>query len=431
MRRIATVVIGLLALLVLVAAKRHAVASPANTPQDLALRAERSFAITEKRILEHFTFERTLDTITEGSGVTSEQLFRQWWSTQAEPQCGELVNGSERLCPTTESKLATGPFLPEDFVPIGITNRFDQANATQCGQYRLIYANRNVTSREAFHIIFEAEMPNPKPELGILGCRPVAQFWADLSGVEASDARRAHLEKFFYKGIDGLPPAMHADHFHRNQAGIRALQLTLPRNFPHFYQFRLVREDGVLTVKPDVLEDTVLAKLIDPVARPDERGQRFRQWFLENLKTLTPRDANLYHIKWPKEFQIADVKPKNEQIYALNVAFYFVRQTPEGQAYAQQIADELQRLGSTLTPTQVIDRAETRNCVGCHFGPIPLPVGEGVEFPPALDLMSHISEQNDTATDYVLSPAVKAFVPHRMQILKDFLLHGKAPVHSN
>jgi len=430
MKRIASVVIALLALLILVSAEPRAVA--ANPPDNLELRAERSFAITEKRILEHFTFQRTLDTITKDSGVTSEELFRQWWSTQAEPQCGELVNGSERLCPTTESKLATEPFVPEDFVPIGITNRFDQANANACGQYRIVYANRQVTSFEQFHVIFEAEMPNPTPELGILGCRPVAQFWAGLSAIDAPDARRAHLEKFFYKGIDGLPPAVHADHFHRNQAGIRTLQLTMPRNFPQFYQFRIVREDGKLLVKPDALEDTILAKLIDPVVNPGERGQRFRQWFLENLGTLTTRDANLYHIKWPKEFQIADVKPKGEQIYALNVAFFFLRRTPEGQAYTQQIADELQRLGSTITPTQVVDRAETRNCVGCHFGGPGLPVGEGVVFPPAMDNMSHVSEQGATATDYVLSPALKnVFLPHRMKILKDFLLHGTPPVHSN
>lgn len=432
MKRIATVVIALLSLFVLISAKRRAATAPAGTPQTLELRAERSFAITEKRILEHFTLQRTLDTITEGSSVSSEQLFRQWWSTQAAPQCSELVNGSERLCPTTESKLATESFRPEDFVPIGITNRFDQANATQCGQYRLIYASRNVTSFETFHVIFEAEMPNPNPELGILGCRPVAQFWADLSNVDAADARRAHLEKFFYKGLDGLPPAMHADHFHRNQAGVRTLQLTVPANFPHFFQFRLVTEDGKLVMKPDVLEDTVLGKLIDPAVHPDERGQRFRRFFIENLKTLTARDANLYHIKWPKEFQIVDVKPKTEQIYALNVAWFFARRTPKGQAFEAEVAAELQRLGSTITPTQVVDRAETRNCVGCHFGGPGLEVGEDVTFPPALDSMSHVSEQGATATDYTMSPALKnVFLPHRMRILRDFLLEGKAPVHSN
>jgi hypothetical protein len=423
-----------LSLLLLVAAKRRSAAAPGGgaPPKTLELRAERSFAITEKRILDHFTFLRTLDAITEGGAVTSEQLFRQWWSTQGEPQCREPVNGSERLCPTSEARLATEPFRPEDFIPIGMTNRFDQANAAQCGQYRLIYANRNLTSSEVFHVIFEAEMPNPRPELGLLGCRPVAQFWADLSHVDAADARRAQLETFFYEGIDGFPPAIHADHLHRNQAGIRTLQLTMPRNFPHFYQFRLVREDGKLVMKPDVLEDTVLAKLIDPVAYPDERGKRFRQFFLGNLKTLTARDANLYHIKWPKEFQIADVKPKNEQIYPLNVAWFSARQTPDGKAFEAEIAAELQRLGSTITPTQLVDRAETRNCVGCHFGGPGLEVGEGVEFPPALDALSHVSEQNATATDYVLSPAMKdVFIPHRMKILTEFLLTGKPPVHSN
>ena len=41
-------------------------------------------------------------------------------------------------------------------------------------------------------------------------------------------------------------------------------------------------------------------------------------------------------------------------------------------------------------------------------------------------------ERGGTATKFAISPAMKnVFIPHRMKILKDFLLSGKAPVHSN
>jgi hypothetical protein len=422
MKRIAPVVIAILSLFVLVSAKRRSVSVPA-VPQ-LNLVADRSFAVTDQSILQPFTFLRVLDRITDGSGVTSEALFRQWWSLQTEPQCHELLNGQRRRCPTDEGKLATAPFRPDDFVPTAILNRFDQASATQCGQYRIIFANRQLTSEEAFHIIFEAEMPNPRPELGLAACKPVAQFWADLSKVDSAGERRARMERFFFEGIDGFPPAIDADHYHQNQAGIRTLQFTLPHGFPSFYQFRLVRENGALVMKTDVLENLALFNLIDG-SNQDERAVRFRKAFLENLPNLIVRDVNLYFVKFPSEFLIPDAAPsKGEFLFPLNVGFFKSLQTPEGKAYEAEILAELERLGSTLTPQQVVVRAETQNCIGCHF--LGTPVGEGVEFPAANDNSQHVMDNG------TLSPAMRnVFIPHRMKILKDFLISGKAPVHSN
>ncbi len=424
MKRIITAVIAILSLVVLVSAKRRAVAPPA--PVDLKLDASRSFAITDKAILDPFTFRRVLDAITAGSDVTSEAFFRQWWNTQNEPQCKD----SGRFCPNTEGRLATEPFRPEDFIPIGIINRFDQADATQCGQYRLIYANRMVTSREAFHIIFEAEMPNPRAELGLAACRPIAQFWADLSKLESPDERRSRIERFFFDGIDGFPPAVHVDHYHRNQAGIRTLQLTLPQNFSFFYQFRVVQENGQPVVKTDTLENTAHNSLID-ATNQDERAKRFRKMFVDNLDTLTIRDHNLFFIDIPSEYWIPDGRPANkEYVSALNVGFHRSLSSPEGQAFSAEIEAELKRLGSTITPVDAVARAESQNCFGCHFGRVP--IGNGEEFAGTLDQLQHVSEDNATATNFVISPGMRdVFIPHRMQILKDFLISGKAPVHSN
>lgn len=429
MKRIATVVIALLSLLVLVSAKRRAV-SPLPVA-DLKLDADRSFAITDKAILEGFPFLSVLDAITAYNGITSEGLFRQWWSLQTEPHCKEMLNDTARRCPTEEGALATATFRPEDFIPIGIVNRFDQASDSQCGQYRLVYANRNATAQEAFHVIFEAELPNPRPEIGLQGCRPVAQFWADLSKIDSESVRRTKLEQFFYEGIPGFAPAIHADHYHRNQSGIRTLQFNNISKFPNFYQFRLVRENGTLAMKADVLENVSFSPLID-ASNIDDRSKRFRQVYLENVKNLAVRDANLYFMRIPSEFQVQDSKPDKVYEFALNNAYFKSLAKPEGQAFEAEIKAELQRLGSTITPMELVTRAETQTCIGCHFSGPGTPVGEGVEFPPALDRMSHVSERGGTATQFAISPAMKnVFVPHRMKILRDFLLSGKAPVHSN
>ncbi len=422
MKRIAPVVIAILSLLVLVSAKRRSVTTPA-VPQ-LNLLADRSFAVTDKAIVESFTFLRVLDRITEGNAVASEALFRQWWSLQTEPHCNELINGHRRRCPTDEGKLATAAFRPDDFVPIAILNRFDQANAAQCGQYRIIFANRQVTSEEAFRVIFEAEMPNPRPELGLAACKPVAQFWADLSRIDSAEERRLRMERFFFEGITGFPAAINADHFHENQAGIRTLQFTLPNGFPSFYQFRIVREDGALVMKADVLENMALFNLIDG-SNQDERAKRFRQVFLENLPNLSVRAANLSFVLFPSVFLSPDAAPaKGEFLFPLNVGFFHSLKTPEGKAFEAEILEELKRLGSTLTAEQAVLRAETQNCIGCHF--TGTPVGEEVEFPSANDNSQHVT------IDGTLSPALRnVFIPHRMKILKDFLISGKAPVHSN
>lgn len=421
--------LSLLVLLSLVSAKRRSVGG-GHSP-DVELIADRSFAITDKAILEAFSFQRVLEQITEGSGVTPEAFFRQWWNTQNAPQCNELVNGFPRRCPTPAGKLATEPFLPEDFFPIGITNRFDQANATQCGQYRVLFANRQVTSEETFHVIFEAELPNPRPERGLEGCRPVAQFWADLSRIESPQGRRERLERFFFDGIEGFAPAIHADHFHRNQSGVRSVQLGQPDFFPGFFQWRVVRENGTLLMKPDILENVPAKAMLD-ANNVDETSKRFRQIFLENVKNLAVKDANPYHMRIPNEFLVPDQRASStDREFALNTVYFRARQTPAGQAYDAELAAELQRIGSTLTPFDVVVRAETQTCIGCHF--MGTPVGENVTFPSAHENSQHVTEDGaERADKFPISPAMRdVFVPHRMKILKDFLLTGKAPVHSN
>ena len=64
---------------------------------------------------------------------------------------------------------------------------------------------------ERSFIIFEAVLPNPKPGCQS-GCKPVAQFWASLSGLSAVE-RAAELERFFYQGLPGFRPVVHIDHY--------------------------------------------------------------------------------------------------------------------------------------------------------------------------------------------------------------------------
>src|SRR6185369_14143806 len=111
---------------------------------DVSLIAERSFIITDKPILEPFTFERVLDTLVARSGapgLKAAQLYRQWFDTQnpkpgladpAGPHCDDVLvggkaslNGFARRCPTAEGALAATPFTSGEYFPIELVNRFD------------------------------------------------------------------------------------------------------------------------------------------------------------------------------------------------------------------------------------------------------------------------------------------------------------------
>src|SRR5258707_161908 len=71
---------------------------------------------------------------------------------------------------------------------------------------------------------FERVLRNPNPSAGAAGCRAVAQFWADLSGVDSMTERRARMEHFFYDGIDGFVPVLRPAHFVVGTGRIRTSQ---------------------------------------------------------------------------------------------------------------------------------------------------------------------------------------------------------------
>jgi hypothetical protein len=101
--------------------------------------------------------------------------------------------------------------------------------------------------------------------------------------------------------------------------------------------------------------------------------------------------------------------------------------------FRNRIQAKLTAIGSTLTPEQIVDRADTQNCIGCHA--VAGPMGEGVVFPLPLLGLQHVTEDAPEAGElgqrYRISDAVRdVFIPHRMKILIDFLNSGKAPVRS-
>ncbi|HXH95345.1 MAG TPA: hypothetical protein VNN25_27465 [Thermoanaerobaculia bacterium] len=435
-----------------IGATRRRTATP---PQSAPLDARRSFAVTDKAILDGFSFERVLTTLTAGTQTTPVQLYQQWLDTfnakpglvsPDGPHCDDFLvdggasfNGFPRRCPVPEGLLANDPpFTPGRFIPIGIINRFDLAPAdgSNCGQYRLIFARPSPVVSDLFHIIFEAVLPNPHPEAGLYGCRPVAAFWADLSAVGSMDERRAQLEMFFFQGLPGFSPVVRAENY-SGAGGIRTSHNRTGATGLRMYQFRATRDctaaDCRITMRPDVLENMIFGTFFDShLDTPQAR--RFRDNFVTQVSTLAVRDVNEYFMNVPSEYLMAESNPSDTvPLFILDSPFTIGLTTSEGTDFNNRIAAELTRIGSTLTPSQIVQRADTQTCIGCHV--VSGPVGEGVVFPRPGDHLQqideHLLEPGEAGARFTISAAMQVFIPHRMKVMQDFLNSGKAPVHSD
>jgi hypothetical protein len=411
--------------------------------------------ITDLALLEGFTFQRVLDQLVARSGVpdiTSAQLFRQWFDTQnpkpgladpAGPHCDDFMtdgspsfNGFPRRCPTLEGALAATPFTSGEYFPIALVNRFDQAPADgpNCGQFRLVFA-RSMPVSQRLHIIMEPVLRNPNPSAGLAGCRAVAEFWAGLTKVDSQADRRARLESFYFDGLPGMPPVIDPDNFTAaSGGGIRTTQLGADHT-PRMYQFRLAKACSTtctLRMMPDALQNMPPGRFFDSSSTKAD-AQAFQDAFVQQVPNLAVRDVNEYFMDIPRAFLMAENNP-SDSVAAFLYKVPFVGSRTAAPAFRNRIQEKLTAIGSTLTPEQVIDRAETQNCDGCHAF-FPRDLGEGLAFPQPIDGIQHITETAPEAGEigprYVISSAMRSvFIPHRIKILLDFLNSGKAPVRS-
>jgi hypothetical protein len=454
-RALFTSAIAAAAALALIGARHRAATPPAAPP--IVINKYRSIFLTESNDLAAFGFERVLQTLIDRSGATGTtplSLYRQWFDTQNPkpglavadaPHCDDFItdgkpsfNGFPRRCPTPEGPLAlSDPFASHEYLPIGITNRFDLTplDGSNCGQYRIVYTNLTRHIPAKLQIIFEAVLPNPHPEAGVQGCRPVAQFWADLSAIDSDQERHARVERFFFDGIDGFPPVLRPEHFVAGAGRIRTSQQepNSPDGLGRFYQFQLQKSGARLLVVPGLLENAPYATLYNSaILHP--LGEEYRQFFISQVATLAIRDVNGFFDKIPEKYLLHESHPETLPLaFSSQTSFNVALSTAGGVGFNSAIAGELHRVGSTLSVSDVLARADTQNCQGCHRGDVV--VGEGIRFPPGFIGNTHIAsiqQRNDDgiARFWVSSALLNTFAPHRAQILSDFLAGKPLPVHS-
>ena len=400
-----------------------------------------ALVVNDPATLARFGFARVMDqiriTADVAPGLTSRAVYQAWMRTfGASPASGDCDDPGidpehyGLVCPRTpEFKLAsTDPFLPGggtvEFLPLGLFNRFDLAPAdgTNCGEYRIVYGMQSRTGTIAGRalIIFEGALANPTPAAGIAACRPVAQFWQGLAADPSPVSRADKLERFYFTGgaVPGFPPVVSAHAYGLAQGATAAHGAGQVRtNFfidSIEWQLREFKLRRTCTTSGDPSTCRLVFEHVPVKVNPapelfagsHPRSASFRSQFEAQLARLVGRSANDLSLAPAEQFdEYESVSSRVEVDYAQ------VTLPP----MIGEVQQRLTQMGSFLTPDDVLRRATTQTCAGCHQVSNNVALGGGLVWPPSLEF-THIDE------NHRLSPALtQVFLPHRRDVLEAFI----------
>lgn len=432
---------------------RQGIAAP-----PLKIDPHRSLVVTEQLILSRFPLERVLDQLVAQSqvpGLTSLELFHQWWDTQNPrpglglgPHCDDtvdatgspLINGFPYTCrpaPSEGAQASTDPFTdpdnnPDAYVPIGLFNRFDLApsDGSHCGEYRIVYAKRSGMANSLARnlVILEAVLPNPHPSQGLKGCKKIVDFWASLTQMDDVNQRAGRLEDVYFNGLPGMAPVVQVDHYGGNSYGLGQVRTNQFVSAPAFAwslrEFKLVRtcaEDGCTAMQfvPTTNKSNPFGPLLQPDALSPE-ANHFQAFLPTQVSALAGASLTGIDAKIPNPYNTAQSQASGSQE---NV--YLVQLGTDSSTLRTNIQTQLTALGSSLTPDEIVLRLQALSCAGCHRLNNEAAMGGGLIWPRSLGF-THITEQETEVIDgqvrFRISDAlINVFLPHRQRILEDYL----------
>jgi hypothetical protein len=443
----------------------RALSTPRTTARTFPLDERKSIFVTDVAILKLFTFDELMEQLASESKhkkVTKEQLFQQWWDSAnskstfdlpfSGPNCDSgQFNTFPYTCPRNEGQQVTmnayGPSTPVTYSAIALSNRFDLTTPPEkagkdCGEYRIVFernsGNTNPLDRDL--IIFEAVLPNPHPEPHSLkGCRPIQDFWESLSDPKLSAAERGKmLHDFYYNGLSKhhVEPVVKATHYGSATSSadgqIRTNQFMAGTN-PQTWmlrQFHVVEDSQGIKVLPVPDATNAPASLFDETIN-QPLGPGFRTQFLTQIRALTPTgNCNSTNLVNCISLETPSQDDDGESIEggpggpptAMNYAAAFAN-SPTFRAAIQANLGA----GSTLTPDNIIARAQTQTCAGCHQLSANADLGTGLTWPASLGFtQERLAPPLDTTSPdgprYQISPALQNFfLPFRKHVIETFL----------
>lgn len=410
--------------------------------------ASRSLVVTDPEVLARFSFARTMTALrtsialarpgsTMAADETNTRSFQRWMTNFGDNvlTCQNLLlvqNGFGMVCPRPEEKLATqDPFAanaPITFEPVGLFNRFDlmPSDGRTCGEFRIVYAMRlraptspSIAGRG--FLIFEAVLPNPSPATGVDGCLGVARFWQALSNDASVTSRASKLDQFYYAGgaVPGFGAVVDVRNYgmvggaNRLGGQVRTNMFVDGREW-NLSEFTTVPVcgAGLASCRLNFLRQFVATNPADELfAGTDAKSANFRERFTAEVARLAA--SNLNDIAMSTSGPGYNGNMNEVESSAQSSAMVY-----RGSANADMraaIQGELTRIGSSLTVDNILDRATTQTCGGCHQLSAFRPLGGGLTWPPSRGFV-HIDEFRN------LSPALtQVFLPRRLTALESFI----------
>ncbi|WP_394837015.1 hypothetical protein LVJ94_08915 [Pendulispora rubella] len=405
----------------------------------------RSLFVTDAAALEKLPFETVMNRIVATGSTTGQSalsLFQQLMDTmnnQANaktqgPHCDDVIvdgkpsiNGFPIECPRLEGRLATtNPFAPapdpDGYDPVGIVNRFDLApqNGANCGQYRIVYTKRSgkTSFSDRVLLIFEATLPNPNPSAGLAACLPVTEFWAGLTTDDDANSRATKLADFYLTGLPGFAPVVKAAHYGFDggvdTGQIRANLFSAPQGqFPSQWQlreFRLSQQctsgDCSLVAKNTFVQVNPFGALF---GGGDAASTTFQNAFLNQVSSLASTNLNTIGMSSSGADNAGE---SNEQ----DTSNDYLAQGQNNATFKDAITAKLAEISRTdLTADDILNRATTQSCAGCHQVSTGRSMGAGLTWPRTLGFVQ-IDESSR------ISPALTdTFLPFRAQVLANFI----------
>lgn len=406
----------------------------------------RSLVITDLPTLDavdaygkpRFPLKRVLDQVIAQSGATSDfhaaDLYQRLFDLNNDRATGLVpdgqhcddekdasgkptLNGFPLQCPRQEGALADlrrhNPFCVgagcDPYSPIAIVNRFDlaPANGQTCGQYRIVFGKGvgqsprmsagNPNGFNRVLMIFEAILPNPSPSLGLAGCAPVVEYWANLSSMSSPDDRAAAIDRLYFTGIPGFPPVIKRAHYSGAVDPHTGVQLGgqirvngfmfdhgdagRPSGQP--WQLREINLDESCSTTGMTRKCLVKPKMVTPKVSPDAslfdekncsplavafRDPANPNGFIAQIPDLLQPDLNLLNMNNLSPIYNSAQATSSPVIAPgatpLNDSNYNAAFDPRG-AFAAAITAKIPP-GSGLTALHVVRRAQTQSCAGCH-----------------------------------------------------------------
>ena len=416
-----------------------------NTTPSLVVTRQTHASLLDTHFKLSDVFARVLNQSNVGS-QTATSLYQRIWDTQNtdaqgeftesfQPHCddnGQTVNGFPVSCRPGAGDLATSAITT--FTPVALFNRFDLApkDGSHCGEYRIVYASGN----SAF-IILEARLPNPTPSCGVEACRPVANFWRNLSTISDPVVLGDELKSFYFTGLPGFRPVIHPNNYgldagssgpcgYGRCAGPNGGQIRTndivdgPWHLDEFQLGRSCTNDGVTKTACTLFPRRVSVKtnpfadLFDP-ASTHPLADAFQDDFVafgasapSNVQRLAASTINGIGM---------DIDPAHDAGQS-EVDFFDNYNAQFGTGanpFRTAIQGELTRIGSTLTPNNIVTRALTQSCAGCHNLTNNTNLGGGLTWPSSLSFF-HVSSSGQLS-----SALTGTFLPHRKTVLETFL----------